>query len=81
LQSTALVNEAFIRLAGKNLAIENRSHFLALSARAMRMVLWMKSEVAAEPSVVPSSIVLSDTNSSLLTIYRTKKFFEHRRMS
>ena len=39
LQSTALVNEAFIRLAGKNLAIENRSHFFALSARAMRMVL------------------------------------------
>jgi RNA polymerase sigma factor (TIGR02999 family) len=39
LQSTALVNEAYIRLAGRDLSVENRNHFIALSARAMRMVL------------------------------------------
>jgi RNA polymerase sigma factor (TIGR02999 family) len=40
LQTTALVNEAYLRLAGQaqpNFA--NRSHFLAVAARAMRQIL------------------------------------------
>lgn len=40
LQATALVNEAYLRLVdAKNVAWRDRSHFLALSARAMRRIL------------------------------------------
>lgn len=38
LQSTALVNEAYLRLMGAAQA-QNRAHFLALSAQAMRRIL------------------------------------------
>ncbi len=40
LQPTALVNEAFIRLAGqKDSAWQSRSHFMSIAAAAMRRVL------------------------------------------
>lgn len=39
LQATALVHEAYLRLAGVDVAWEDRVHFLALAARAMRRVL------------------------------------------
>jgi RNA polymerase sigma factor (TIGR02999 family) len=40
LQTTALVNEAFIRLVNwRNVSWQNRSHFLAMSARMMRQIL------------------------------------------
>lgn len=40
LQTTALVNEAWLRLLGaENVAFESREHFLAIAARAMRFVL------------------------------------------
>jgi RNA polymerase sigma factor (TIGR02999 family) len=40
LQSTALVHEAYLRLAGQSsLRAENRGHFLAIAARLMRQVL------------------------------------------
>jgi RNA polymerase sigma factor (TIGR02999 family) len=39
LQTTALVHEAYLRLAGADVALTDRSHFLALSARLMRRVL------------------------------------------
>lgn len=40
LQATALVNEAFLRLAGwKNVRWQNRSHFFAVSAQMMRRIL------------------------------------------
>jgi RNA polymerase sigma factor (TIGR02999 family) len=39
LQATALIHEAYARLAGSELSIKDRSHFLSLSARAMRRVL------------------------------------------
>jgi RNA polymerase sigma factor (TIGR02999 family) len=40
LQTTALVNEAFIRLVGwRDVSWQNRSHFLAMSARMMRQIL------------------------------------------
>lgn len=39
LQATALVNEAWIRLASGPTTPENRHHFFALAARAMRHVL------------------------------------------
>jgi RNA polymerase sigma factor (TIGR02999 family) len=40
LQTTALVNEAYLRLAGqKKPSFTNRSHFLAVAATAMRQIL------------------------------------------
>jgi RNA polymerase sigma factor (TIGR02999 family) len=40
LQTTALVNEAYLRLAGQqDPRFENRAHFLAVAARAMRQIL------------------------------------------
>ena len=39
LQATALVNEAYLKLAGNQQVPENRAHFLALSAQAMRRIL------------------------------------------
>jgi RNA polymerase sigma-70 factor (ECF subfamily) len=40
LQPTAVVNEAYMRLmAGAHPTLENRAHFFALAARAMRQVL------------------------------------------
>ena len=40
LQTTALVNEAYLRLAGQtNPSWQNRAHFFALAARAMRQIL------------------------------------------
>jgi RNA polymerase sigma factor (TIGR02999 family) len=40
LQTTALVNEAYLRLAGQaQTNFANRSHFLAVAARAMRQIL------------------------------------------
>lgn len=41
LQTTALVNEAYLRLAGRtqSLQIQDRAHFFALAARQMRRVL------------------------------------------
>jgi RNA polymerase sigma-70 factor (ECF subfamily) len=39
LQTTALVNEALIRLLPKNISYENRGHFYGFVARRMRQVL------------------------------------------
>ncbi|MEL7025302.1 MAG: sigma-70 family RNA polymerase sigma factor [Pseudomonadota bacterium] len=50
LQATALVNEAYLRLAGGNLSFNDRSHFFALAARLMRRILvdHARSKVAAK---------------------------------
>lgn len=39
LQPTALVHEAYLKLAGAPIGSENRAHFLGIAARAMRQVL------------------------------------------
>lgn len=39
LSPTSLVHEAYVRMAGGDLTLEDRSHFLALAAREMRRVL------------------------------------------
>jgi len=39
LQATALVNEAFMRLAGADVAWQDRAHFYAVAARLMRRIL------------------------------------------
>jgi len=39
LQATALINEAYVRLAGEDIDWESRSHFIGLAAHVMRRVL------------------------------------------
>jgi RNA polymerase sigma factor (TIGR02999 family) len=39
LQSTALVNEVYLRLLEQGLAVENRTHFFAVSSHLMRQIL------------------------------------------
>lgn len=39
LQTTALVHDAYLRLVGANVRWEDRKHFFAVAARAMRQVL------------------------------------------
>ena len=39
LRPTALVHEAYMKLAGGDLSLSNRAHFLAVAARAMRQAL------------------------------------------
>lgn len=39
LQTTALIHEAYLKLAGGEVSAANRAHFLAIAARAMRQVL------------------------------------------
>jgi RNA polymerase sigma factor (TIGR02999 family) len=39
LQTTALINEAYLRLAGQNDIYNGRKHFFALAARVMRQIL------------------------------------------
>ena len=39
LQGTELVNQVYLRLAGANLSLRDRSHFFAIAARAMRREL------------------------------------------
>jgi len=39
LQATALVNEAFARLAEADVSFEDRAHFIAIAARTMRHIL------------------------------------------
>jgi RNA polymerase sigma factor (TIGR02999 family) len=39
LQATAVVHEAFLRLVGANVELQDRAHFFALASRLMRRVL------------------------------------------
>ena len=39
LQPTALINETYLRLIGKPVQFENRSHFFGIAARVMRLIL------------------------------------------
>ena len=39
LQATALVHEAYLRLAGTNLQFQDQHHFVGIAARAMRQIL------------------------------------------
>ncbi|WP_371192883.1 ECF-type sigma factor [Glaciecola sp. SC05] len=39
LQATALVNEVYVNMAGKNINVDSKSHFIALAAQNMRRIL------------------------------------------
>jgi RNA polymerase sigma factor (TIGR02999 family) len=63
LQSTALVHEAYVRLAGNDPPrLENRSHFFGVAARLMREILveWARSQRAAKRGGGAPTIALAD---------------------
>lgn len=63
LQTTALVNEALIRLIeGENISWENRRHFYALVARRMRQVLvdHARAQLAAKRGGRPEHVPIED---------------------
>lgn len=50
LDSVALVNETYLRLVGSSVECQNRSHFFAVAARAMRTILidYARARIAAK---------------------------------
>ena len=45
LETTALVHEAFLKLAGsRHPSYENRAHFFGIASRLMRQILWIRPE-------------------------------------
>ncbi len=50
LQPTALVNEAYLRLAGQNTEWQNRAHFMAVAGQVMRRILvdYARQHIAAK---------------------------------
>ncbi len=70
LQSTALVNEAYMRLVDVDLKIEDRAHFLALAAKIMRRLLVdhartkgrQKRGAGVKPISLDESIMLSESD-------------------
>lgn len=63
LQTTALVNEAYVKLIAQNrVHWENRSHFFAIAAQCMRRVLvdYAKNRLRAKRGSDPQRVELSD---------------------
>ncbi len=62
LQTTALVHEAYMKLAGGKVSAASRSHFLAIAARAMRQVLvdYARRRKAEKRGSGVAAITLSD---------------------
>lgn len=62
LQATALVNEAYLNLAGKAIEIEDEHHFIAILARQMRRILvdHARQKMAVKRSKEPLCITLAD---------------------
>lgn len=64
LQATALVNEAFVRLAAERpREFQNRTHFLAIAALSMRQILVQRARArsAAKRGGAPKRITLDDS--------------------
>ena len=65
LQATALVNEAFLRLAAERpREFANRTHFLAIAALSMRQILVQRARArrAAKRGGAPLRVTLDDQN-------------------
>ena len=64
LQATALVNEAFLRLAAERAReFQNRTHFLAIAALSMRQILVQRARArrAAKRGGAPLQVTLDDS--------------------
>jgi RNA polymerase sigma factor (TIGR02999 family) len=65
LQPTALVNEAYVRLAAERpRAFQNRTHFVAIAALSMRQILVQRARArrAAKRGGAPQRVTLGDDN-------------------
>ena len=65
LQATALVNEAFVRMAAERTRqFQNRTHFLAIAALSMRQILVQRARArnAAKRGASPRRVTLDDAN-------------------
>jgi RNA polymerase sigma factor (TIGR02999 family) len=65
LQATALVNEAFVRLAAeRSRHFNGRTHFLAIAALSMRQILVQRARArhAAKRGGAPQRVTLDDVN-------------------
>lgn len=63
LQTTALVNEAYLRLVdGKQVNWQDRAHFFAVSARLMRRILvdWARSRESQKRGGTPQQVTLDE---------------------
>src|SRR5215207_9379721 len=63
LEPTALVNEAFVRLAAERPRdFQNRTHFLAIAALSMRQILVQRARArrAAKRGGAPQQVTLAD---------------------
>jgi RNA polymerase sigma factor (TIGR02999 family) len=67
LQATALVNEAFVRLAAERPRdFQNRTHFVAIAALSMRQILVQRARArrAAKRGGAPLRVTLDDVNAA-----------------
>jgi RNA polymerase sigma-70 factor (ECF subfamily) len=65
LQATALVNEAFVRLAAERAReFQNRTHFVAIAALSMRQILVQRARArnAAKRGGAPQRVTLDDAS-------------------
>lgn len=63
LGSAALVNELYLRFAARSPHVADRSHFMALAARAMRMIIvdyWRRKRSKKRGAQAPMSVNLDD---------------------
>jgi RNA polymerase sigma factor (TIGR02999 family) len=67
LQSTALVNEAYMRLMRQDLEINNRAHFFAVSSHLMRQILvdYARRHRASKRGDGAENLTLSEAAASL----------------
>ncbi len=76
LRTTALINEAYIKLLGAQVEFNDRVHFYAVAARAMRMILVDSIRAAgrekrgggAAKVTLEEGMALSDSNETLLDV-------------
>jgi RNA polymerase sigma-70 factor (ECF subfamily) len=63
LQPTALVNEAYMRMAGESAEIESRGHFLAMAATQMRRILvdYARQHRAVRRGAGGQKVMIEDT--------------------
>jgi RNA polymerase sigma-70 factor, ECF subfamily len=70
LQTTALINEALMKLIGENISWENRKQFYALVARRMRQVLvdYARKERRVEYTDVDEEVISDEKPKELLML-------------
>jgi RNA polymerase sigma factor (TIGR02999 family) len=78
LQTTALVNETYLKLAAARLSVNDRGHFFALAARMMRRVLvdHARKKNAARRGGNARRVTLDDASAASLSIDELIEFDE-----